>query len=456
MSKLAINGGKAIRTELFPAYNTIGQQEKDAVMKVLESGNLSQFLGAYHSDFLGGPNVKAFEAAWAEAFNVKHAVSVNSNTSGLFTAMGAIGIKPGDEVIVSPYSMSASAIAPLLYGGIPVFADIDPVTFCMSPKNIKKCITPRTKAILVVHIFGHPAEMDSIMALAKEHNLYVIEDCAQSPMGKYKGRNVGTIGDLGIFSLNYHKHIHTGEGGVITSNNSELVDRCQMIRNHAENVVAPKGIKDLTNLIGFNYRMTEIECAIGIEQLKKLPKLLNERLRNVDYLNANLSGINGLELQPKVNDCSVHTYRFTGNPNTCAICNSSEPKVNDCSVHTYYVHPIKFDKNLIGVDRSTFVNALKAELPSAVLRETAPLIGAGYVMPIYLQPIYQQKAAWAFDHHLTDKNISYPKGLCPVAEQMHYENLITHEFMRPGMTKDDLNDVVNAFQKVLENIDELR
>ncbi|MDL2143320.1 DegT/DnrJ/EryC1/StrS family aminotransferase [Flavobacterium tructae] len=429
MSKLAINGGKAIRTELFPAYNTIGQEEKDAVMKVLDTGNLSQFIGAYHTDFLGGPTVKAFEGAWAEAFNIKHAVSVNSNTSGLFTAMGAIGIQPGDEVIVSPYSMSASAIAPLLYGGVPVFADIDPVTFCMSPESIKKCITPRTKAILIVHIFGHPAEMDSIMALAKEHNLYVIEDCAQAPMGKYKGRNVGTIGDLGIFSLNYHKHIHTGEGGVIISNNDELIERCQMIRNHAENVVAPKGIKDLTNLIGFNYRMTEIECAIGIQQLKKLPSLIEDRLKNVSYLNSKLGNINGLELQP---------FEENG------------------SVHTYYLHPIKFDKNIIGVERNTFVNALKAELPSAVLRETAPLLGAGYVLPIYLQPIYQQKAAWAFNHHLVDQNITYPKGLCPVTEKMHYEQLLTHEFMRPGMKENDLDDVVNAFHKVLENIGELK
>ncbi|MFA4870251.1 MAG: DegT/DnrJ/EryC1/StrS family aminotransferase [Pedobacter sp.] len=429
MAKLAINGGEAIRTKLFPAYNTIGQEEKDAVMKVLDTGNLSQFLGAYHSDFLGGPTVRAFESAWAEAFNVKHAVSVNSNTSGLFTAMGAIGIQPGDEVIVSPYSMSASAIAPLVYGGIPIFADIDPVTFCMSAESIKACITPRTKAILIVHIFGHPAEMDSIMALAKQHNLYVIEDCAQAPMAKYKGQNVGTIGDLGVFSLNYHKHIHTGEGGVITSNDSNLIDRCQMIRNHAENVVGPKAIEDLTNMIGFNYRMTEIECAIGIQQLKKLPSLLTERLKNVYYLNSQLSSISGLELQPIPTEGSVHTY---------------------------YVHPIKFNKNIVGIDRNTFVNALKAELPSAVLRETAPLLGAGYVMPIYLQPLYQKKAAWAYEHQLTDKNLTYPKGLCPITEKMHYDTLFTHEFMRPGMTNVDLDDVVNAFHKIFENLDELK
>ncbi|RAJ33469.1 DegT/DnrJ/EryC1/StrS family aminotransferase [Pedobacter cryoconitis] len=430
MAKLAINGGDITRTTLFPAYNTIGQEEKDAVMKVLETGNLSQFLGAYHNDFLGGPNVREFESKWAKALGVKHAVSVNSNTSGLFTAMGAIGIQPGDEVIVSPYSMSASAIAPLLYGGIPVFADIDPVTFCMAPESIESRITSRTKAILVVHIFGHPANMDLIMAIAKKHNLIVIEDCAQAPMAKYKGKYVGTIGDLGIFSLNYHKHIHTGEGGVITSNNDDLIDRCQMIRNHAENVVGPKGIEDLTNMIGFNFRMTEIECAIGIQQLAKLPDLLAERLENVAFLNEHLSKFSALELQP-------------------------HPEKG--SVHTYYVHPIKFNKEIAGIDRDTFVNALKAELPSAILRETAPLIGMGYVKPLYLQPIYQQRAGWAFNHPAADqKSINYTPGLCPIAEKMHFEVLFTHEFMRPGMSTEDLLDVVSAFQKIFDNIDELK
>ncbi|MEO6832322.1 MAG: DegT/DnrJ/EryC1/StrS family aminotransferase, partial [Chitinophagaceae bacterium] len=174
MVNLAIKGGKPVRTQLFPAYNTIGVEEKNAAIEVLDSGNLSQYLGAWTPDFLGGPKVRAFEAAWAEAIGVKHAVSVNSNTSGLFTAIGALGIQPGDEVIVSPYSMSASAIAPLVYGGIPVFADIDPVTFCMAPASIEACVTERTKAILVVHIFGHPADMDAIMDIARRHNLAVI------------------------------------------------------------------------------------------------------------------------------------------------------------------------------------------------------------------------------------------------------------------------------------------
>lgn len=429
MSKLAINGGKPIRENLFPAYNTIGEEEKKAVMKVLDSGNLSQFLGAWDPDFYGGPNVKAFEKAWSDAINVKYAITVNSNTSGLFTAIGALGIEPGDEVIVSPYTMSASAVAPLVYGGIPVFADIDPVTYCLDPQSIKERITPRTKAILVVHIFGHPADMDSIMQIAQEHNLYVIEDCAQAPKGMYKGRYVGTIGDLGVFSLNYHKHIHTGEGGVITTNNQQLAERCQMIRNHAENIVEPKEINDLTNLIGYNYRMTEIECAIGIEQLKKLPTLLEQRIENVQFLNKRLAVFPALKLQPELVDGSIHTY---------------------------YVHPIQFNQEVAGIDRDLFVRALCAELPSAKLRETAPLIGAGYVKPLYLQPIYQRKAAWAYHPAFYKHDVDYSKGICPVAEEMHFRKLVGHEYMRPGMTKSDLMDVVNAFEKVFENIEELK
>jgi perosamine synthetase len=429
MAKLAINGGTPIRTELFPAYNTIGIEEKEAVMKVLDSGNLSQYLGAWHSDFLGGPTVKEFEKNWAKSFGVKHAVSLNSNTSGLFTSMGAIGIVPGDEVIVSPYTMSASAIAPLVYGGVPVFADIDPVTFCMDPSSIEERITSRTKAIIVVHIFGHPADMDAIMAIAKKHKLYVIEDCAQAPMGKYKGKFVGSIGDIGVFSLNYHKHIHTGEGGVITTNNDTLADRCQLIRNHAENITGPREIEDLTNLIGFNYRMTEIESAIGNQQLKKLSGLVDDRLKNVAFLNRELSKFNALTIQ------------------------SEQPTG---SVHTYYLYPIKFNKEIAGVDRNTFVNAIKAEIPSAVLRETAPLIGAGYVKPLYLQPIYQKKAAWAFNPELCKNPPSYELGTCKVAEQMHFHELITHEYMRPGMTERDMMDFIDAFAKVFENIDELR
>jgi len=422
MKKLAIQGGTPIRTQLFPAYNTIGKEEKEAVMSVLESGNLSQFLGAWHKDFYGGPFVQRFEKEWSKAFNVKHTISVNSNTSGLFTAMGACGVRPGDEVIVSPYTMSASALAPMIYGGVPVFADIDESNFGLSPSSIEERITPRTKAILVVHIFGNPAKMDEIMSIARKHGLLVIEDAAQCPMAVYKGQFAGTIGDIGVFSLNYHKHIHTGEGGMIVTNNEKLAEKCQLIRNHGEAVVEAKGVTDILNTHGFNFRMTEMEAAVGCEQLKKLPRLIGERIQNVEYLEAGLSSLPGLIM----------------------------PVKEENSIHVYYDHAIRFNKKSFKmVSRNAFVNAIKAEIPSAVMREDTGLIGEGYVKPLYLQPLYQQRAmSCSFNCANYKGKVDYSRGICPVTERMHFEELFTHEFMRPGMKKADLDDVIQAFHKV--------
>lgn len=431
MSQLAIKGGKPVReqNDLFPAYNTIGKEEIEAVTSVLRSGNLSQFLGTWSSDFLGGPMVRKLEEEWCKTINIDYAVSVNSNTSGLFASVGAIGIQPGDEVIVSPYTMTASAVAPLVYGGVPVFADIDPDSFCLDPKSIRERITSRTKAIIVVHILGHPAEMDEVMAIAKEFNLIIIEDCAQTPKGKYKGRYLGTIGHLGVFSLNYHKHIHTGEGGIVVTNNKSYAERVQLIRNHAENVVEAKGVTDFTNMVGYNYRMTEIEAAIGIEQLKKLDELIEQRVVNVRLLNDAIGSLPGFKPQPYVDETSLHTY---------------------------YIQPFKYDAEILGVHRNEFVAAIKAEIPTSKLREAAPLIGAGYVKPLYLQPIYQQRASFVFTNDKFKSEVDYSKGICPVTERMHFDELITTEFMRPGMTKKDLDDVIQAFEKVVKYRHELQ
>lgn len=429
MAKLAIKGGTPVRTKLFPAYNSIGEDEKNAVLRVLESGNLSQFLGAWHKDFFGGPTVQKFENEWSKVFGSKYAISVNSNTSGLFAAIGACGIKAGDEVIVSPYTMSASALAPIIYGAVPVFADVDNLNYGLSPEGIEKCITPRTKAIIVVHLFGNPAKMDEIMSIAGKYNLKVIEDCAQAPMALYKGKPVGTIGDIGIFSLNYHKHIHTGEGGILTTNNEQIAERIYLIRNHGENIVETKGVQDVFNTHGFNFRMTEIEAAIGIEQLKKLPALIEERLENVEYFSNKLKIIDGI----------------------------TPPFIELGNKHVFYVQALKFDKNIIGIDRNIFVDAVKAEIPSAILREDTPLMGSGYVRPLYLQPLYQQRATHcSFNCEKYKGHVNYNKGICPVAEKLHYEELITHEYIRPGMTKEDMMDVINAIDKVSKNIHELK
>ena len=429
MSDLALLGGNPVRTKIFPQSNTIGEEEKIAVMKVLDSGNLSQYVGSWNKDFKGGPMVQQFENDWAEAFGVKYCHAVNSNTSGLYACIGACDIGPGDEVIVSPYTMTAGAIAPLIYGAVPVFADIDEDIFCLDPKSIEANITARTKAILIVHICGHPTDMDAVMEIAKKHNLKVIEDCAQSPMSTYKGKYVGTIGDVGIFSLNYHKHIHTGEGGMIVTNDPVIAEKVELIRNHGEAVVEGKKTKDLWNTFGFNYRMTEMEAAVGIEQLKKLPELIDKRISNANYLSRILGELNGI----------------------------IPPVVKDGCKHVYYQQTFKFKKDIIGVHRNTFIDAMKAELPTMVLRESTPIIGCGFAPPLYLQPIYQQRLhKCSFNCPRYDGSVSYEKGLCPVTERMFYEEVFTHEYMRPSFSKRDLEDVVNAYEKVYTNVNDLK
>jgi perosamine synthetase len=428
MSKLAILGGTPIRTTLFPAYNTIGVEEKIAVNKVLDKGNLSQFLGSWHKDFYGGPNIRLLEESWSNLIGVNYSISVNSNTSGLFSAIAACGIKPGDEVIVSPYTMSASAIAPLIYGAVPVFADIDIDNFGLCPNSVESKITERTKAILVVHIFGNPAKMDEIMQIAKKHNLFVIEDCAQAPLAKYKDKHVGTIGDIGIFSFNYHKHIHTGEGGIVTTNNESLAKKIQLIRNHSENSVSAMNFDKEMNLYGFNYRMTEIDAAIGIEQIKKLPFLIEERIENANFFAQKIGQIPGIKA----------------------------PIIENNSKHVYYKQPFRFDQNIIGIHRNKFIEAIKAEIPSAILREDTPLIESGYVKPLYLLPIFQNKTTHcSFNCSKYNGIVDYSKGSCLNVEKLHYDELFSHEYMRPGMSKNDIEDVVNAFYKVIDNIKEL-
>jgi dTDP-4-amino-4,6-dideoxygalactose transaminase len=431
MAKLAINGGEKIRKEKFPPYLPIGAEEFEEVKKVFDSQVFSRFLGAWHDDFFGGEQIQALEKEWAEFFGAKHAISVNSATSALYCAVGAIDTEPFDEIIVTPYSMSCSAIAPLIYSAIPVFADVEPEFFCLDPDSIEEKITDRTRAIIVVNIFGQPYN-PKINEIAKKHNLKIIEDNAQGPFAKYKNKFAGTLGDIGVFSLNYHKHIHSGEGGVIVTDDDALANKLRLIRNHAEAVVQAKGETDLTNMVGFNYRMTEIDAAITQSQLKKLPRLIKERVENILYLENLLKNIPCLKM----------------------------PRVREDCTHVYYAHAMLFDEKIAGVHRNKFIEAVRAELAPIVLRETEGIkLGCGYVKPIYLQPMFQKKIAYGskgFPWSASGKNYDYKKGLCPVVEDLHFEKLVSHEYMRPGMSKNDLDDVAAAFEKVWENRGEIQ
>ena len=364
MSKLAIFGGEPVRKHDFPNRKSMGRNEKDAALRVLDSDILSGFIAAGGKFFNGGIEVKNFEKIWANEYNFKHAISINSWTTGLQACVGAIGIEPGDEIICPPYTMSASATACLFYGGIPIFADIDPLRYTIDPKSIEEKITKRTKAIVVVHLFGYSAEMDKILEIAKNNNLKIIEDAAQAPGVIYKNQPVGAIGDIGGFSLNFHKHIHTGEGGLIVTNNDELALRARLIRNHGENALDHYDVHDISNLIGSNYRYTELQAAIGIEQFKKLKNILEHRKNIGSLLSNKLKNIEGIKIPQIEKDCT----------------------------HAYYMYPIKFDSKVLGINRNTFVKAVSAELPIPKFWDTTPM-AEGYIKPLYLNKIYQKKTA---------------------------------------------------------------
>jgi perosamine synthetase len=430
LNNLAINGGCVTRSQAFTVRRTMGDTEKKAVMEVMESGELSGFFGSPGPQWLGGEKVMQFERKWADNYGYKHAISVNSWTTGLMTAVGAMGIGPGDEVIVSPYTMSASATAILFYGGIPVFADIDADTFNITAATIEPLITPRTKAIMVVHIFGQTAEMDSIMAVARKHNLKVMEDGAQSPGVKYKGNPICGFGDIGGFSLNYHKHIHTGEGGMLVTNDDQVALRCQLIRNHGENLVEVLPIEDLTNILGSNYRLTELQAAIGIAQLDRLDGYVAHRQRLASCFCKQLAPIPGL----------------------------TPAKVAEGAEHAYYLFPVKYDASITGISRNAFVQAVNAELPTVKVWEQTGFI-EGYIKPLYLAPLYQKKTAMGRAGFPWNVNAgveyNYNKGICPVVERMYDQELIYTPLMREPLTETDIDDFVAAIKKVLANSDEL-
>jgi perosamine synthetase len=422
--RLAITGGEPVRRKPWSDNFTTGQEELDALTAVMRSGYLSKFEGSHTPDppfsFTGGPAVQSFEAAMSEYYGVGHAVSMNSATSGLYAAVGALGLGYGDEVIVSPYTMSACAVAPLIYGAIPVFADVEEDTGCLDPSSIASRITPRTRAILVVHQFGIPADMDPILALARKHGLSVIEDCAQAHGARYKGSLVGTLGDIGVFSFNVNKTIQAGEGGCCLTRDADLAYRLQLIRNHGEAVVGPAGYANTTNILGFNYRMTELHAAVSLAQLRKLDALNTQRLELVDVVKNSLHDCESVSLLPGRREC--HS--------------------------TWYVLPMQFNAAAAGISRNDFANHVRAE---------GVFLYQGYVRPLYLQPLYQQRHAfkngypWAAPEN-RDSTPDYSKGSCPTAERLHFERLLISEHVRPPHDALDMRDICAAITKVAASL----
>ena len=424
VNKLAVFGGSKHIKKSLKKYAPIGEEEVAAAKSVVESGVLSQFIGGWDKDFLGGPKVKKFERACEDYFNVKYAVTVNSWTSGLIAAVGAIGIEPGDEIIVTPWTMCASATAIIMWNAIPVFADIDQYTFNLDPQSVIDNITPKTKAIMAVDIFGQSSDVESLRKIADDYNLKIIGDTAQAPGAFRNGSYTGTLGDVGGFSLNYHKHIHTGEGGVVVTDDDVIAEKLQLIRNHAEAVVEGKGVSDLRNMIGFNFRLGEIECAIGIEQLYKLEGLVASRQSAAERLTSGLSDLPGLQT----------------------------PKVEAGNTHVYYVYGMILDPLKLGVSRTKIFEALVAEGIEGLM--------PGYAN-IHLLPMYQKKQAYGslgfpWTAEFSRQGISYAKGICPVAEKLHDETFLGYEMCLHDLDADAVDAIIGAFKKVWSNLHELK
>lgn len=267
----------------------IGEEEKKAVMEVLDSGMLA-----------AGDVVRKFEERFANYIGVKHALTTTSGTQALILALEAIGVR-GKEVIVPSFTFIATATSVIRAGGIPVFADIDPRTYNIDPEDIRRKITDKTKAIIPVHLYGQPANMDEIKEIAEENSLYIIEDSCQAHGAKWRGRKTGSLGDVAAFSFYPTKNMTTGEGGMVTTNDDEIAEKIRMLRNHGQKE------RYLHTELGWNYRMTNIAAAIGLVQLKKLDRANNRRRENAEFYNNIFSEVSGIII-PYTDERAYHVY----------------------------------------------------------------------------------------------------------------------------------------------------
>lgn len=342
----------------------INKKDRDGVMSVLQSGYLSL-----------GPKYQEFERNMARFVGAKYASAVSNGTCGLHLAVKALGLKKGDEVITSPFSFISSSNC-LLYEGIkPVFVDIDENTYNMDPKKIEKAITKRTKAILVVHIFGQSADMTEILRIAKKHNLKIIEDACESLGSKYKGKATGTLGDVGVYAFYPNKQMTTGEGGIIVSNSRQIIDLCNSMRNQGRN---KEGSWLIHERIGYNYRMDEMSASLGVTQLEKLQWMIGKKRKIVNWYNSYLNKISNISI----------------------------PKIGKNRTHSWFVYVIRITN---GKRNSTLNKLQKKGI------QTKP-----YLPVIHLQPFMK-------------KMLHYKKGDFPIAEKVSSETLALPFFI--GLTK---------------------
>jgi perosamine synthetase len=306
----------------------IGEEEKSAVMRVLDSGMLAS-----------GPRTEEFEKKFADYVGIKYAIATTSGTTALHLGLLALGVTRGDEVILPSFSFIATANAALFCDALPVFCDVDPRTFNIDPQQIEKLITKKTKVIMPVHLYGQAADMDSIQEIADKYGLYVIGDACQAHGATYNEKLVGSFGDLECFSFYPTKNMTTGEGGMVTTKNDELAELMLSLRNHGREKTK-WGYEH--GRLGYNYRMTDIGAAIGIEQLKKLPKNIEIRKKNAQYFNTHLNNVEIPYVIPAAQH-AYHQYTIKSENRDTLIQNL---KKNEIGYGIYYPQPLHTYKHL--------------------------------------------------------------------------------------------------------------
>lgn len=386
--QLALLGGRAVRGKWLPyGHQSIDNDDIDAVVSVLRSEWITQ-----------GPKIEAFERAVADYCGSGYAVAFSSGTTALHAACRAAGLGPGDEVITTPLTFVATANVPVYCGAKPVFADIRADTLNIDPGEIERAITRQTKAIIPVDFAGHPADLEPISFLAKKHNLLVVEDACHALGAKYKGRRTGGISDMTVFSFHPVKHITTGEGGMVLTDDQSIAEGLTRWRHHGIDYLDPRRpwryeISDL----GYNYRLSDIHCGLGLSQLQKLDGSISGRQ----------------QIAARYRQAFSHLHVI------------SMPSISPEVTHAWHLFIVLLDLSQLTVDRDIVVEALRAENVGATVHY--PLV--------HLQPFYR-------------KRFGYGEGACPVAEAIAPRMITLPIF--PSMTDEDVEDVICAVDKVLK------
>jgi perosamine synthetase len=407
-SKLAIHGGEKVRGHPMPIWPAYGKEEIEVADQVLRSGHLARQSGTW---------VQRFEKEYARKFGIKHAIAVSSGTAAIHVALAALGVGPGDDVIHTAHCFIGTATPTLHAGAVPIFADIDERTFNISPASIEQQITPHTKAIVPVHLNGLPADMDSILRIAREHKLFVVEDAAQAHGSEFGGKLAGTMGVFGCFSFWEDKLITTaGEGGMIVTNDDDLALQARKIHHHGE--VRRDGDYYqgerlyYHDTLGYNYRMTEIQGAIGCVQLQRLDEYVRQRRQNAHRLTGLLSEVPGV----------IPPYE----PENCK--------------HVFYKYVVRLDRRATQASSKEVVEALSAEGIPVSRRYPTPL----HQQPLFTERHGQGNTSAPFCWYKGD--LKYGGGL-PKAERL--PNDLVRLPLTPNLSNDDLVDIARGVSKVM-------